>query len=134
VTADLAVGLDLVDIAEAERLLTRWGERLLDRVLTAAERAYVLRAREPARHLAARLAAKEAVFKALQSFPDAAGIGWRDIEIERGSEGRPSVRLHGRAARVAELAGVGRIAVSLSHSGTTAGAMVILASGGNPSK
>jgi len=122
----LEVGFDLVDIAEAERLLARWGERILERVLTPEERNYVLKARRPARHLAVRLAAKEAVYKALQNVPGATSIAWREIEVERNPEGRPTIRLHGTAARLASAAGIARVAVSLSHSQTTAGAMVVL--------
>src|SRR5262245_36413029 len=61
----LGIGVDLVEVSEAQRLLDRWGERLLRRVLTEQEQAYVLRNASPAKHLAARLAAKEAVYKAL---------------------------------------------------------------------
>ncbi len=52
-------------------------------------------------------------------------IGWREIEVVRGDHG-PTLSLHGRASdRAAEL-GVTSIWVSLTHSGTTAGAVVVL--------
>jgi holo-[acyl-carrier protein] synthase len=124
--AVIGVGIDLVDVDEAARLLERWGERLLDRVLTDPERAYVLRSARPAKHLAVRLAAKEAVYKALQAIPGAAAIRWRHIEVMRLGDGRPTIRLHGTAARLAERAGGLRVALSLSHTHRTAGAVALV--------
>ena len=124
--AILGLGIDLVEVSEAERLLERWGERLLKRVLTEPERAYVLRFARPAKHLAVRLAAKEAVYKALQAVPGSREIGWRDIEVERSEEGRPSIRLNGAAAEIARAGGVLRISLSLSHTQRTAGAVALV--------
>ena len=122
----LGVGIDLVDVSEAQRLLGRWGDRLIRRVLTDPERAYVLRFAHPAKHLAVRLAAKEAVYKALQNLPDARAIGWREIEVERSQEGRPSIRLHGLAARLTEARSGVRISLSLTHTERTAGAVAVV--------
>ena len=44
---------------------------------------------DPTGHAAARIAAKEAVYKAMQSLPGARAIGWRDIEVTRDSGGPP---------------------------------------------
>lgn len=121
------VGIDLVDIARVDRLLDAKGERALRRLFTADEVAYALARPLPAQHLAARLAAKEAAFKALSGNSLARGIGWKEIEVVRGDE-HPTLTLHGRAAdRAAEL-GVTSIWVSLTHSATTAGAVVVLES------
>jgi len=125
----LGVGIDLVEVNEAHRLLERWGDRLVQRVLTDAEREYVMRFADPAKHLAVRLAAKEAVFKALQSLPGARAIGWREIEVERLEDGQPVIRLHGHAARLAGQGRGVRITVSLSHTKQTAGAMAVVESG-----
>ncbi|HEV8599491.1 MAG TPA: holo-ACP synthase [Gemmatimonadales bacterium] len=124
--AVLGLGIDLVEVSDAQRLLDRWGERLLRRVLTEAERAYVLRFPRPAKHLAVRLAAKEAVYKALQGLPGSREIGWRDIEVERSTEGRPSIRLNGDAVAIARSAGVRQISLSLSHTQNTAGAVALV--------
>ena len=99
--AVIGIGIDLVDNAEAARLLDRWGDRLLRRLLTDAEREYVIRAALPAQHLAVRLAAKEAVYKALQSLPGTRALRWRQIEVLRQNSGRPTVLLHAEAAGVA---------------------------------
>jgi len=122
------IGIDLVDIARVDRLLDAKGERALRRLFTADEVAYALARPLPAQHLAARLAAKEAAFKALSGNSLARGIGWREIEVVRNDE-RPTLALHGRAAERAAELGVSNIWVSLTHSATTAGAVVVLESG-----
>jgi holo-[acyl-carrier protein] synthase len=124
--AVIGLGIDLVDIDRAERMLARHGDRALRRLLFPAEQGYVTGMAHPARHLAVRLAAKEAVFKAFQVLPGSVGIGWRDIEVLRDEEGRPTVALHGRAEAVARLAGGVRVHLSLSHTDRTAGAVAIL--------
>jgi len=119
------VGIDLVDIARVTKLLDAKGERALRRLFTSHEIEYALDRPLPAQHLAARLAAKEAAFKALAGNNLARTIGWKEIEVIRGEHG-PTLALHGRAAdRAAEL-GVTTIWVSLTHSATTAGAVVVL--------
>jgi holo-[acyl-carrier protein] synthase len=120
------VGIDVVDVARAERMLARQSPRLLERLLTPDEQAYVARARAPARHFAVRLAAKEAVYKALQAFPGSRAIGWREIEVVRRAHGRPAIQLTGTARKVAESLGSYRIHLSLTHSELTAAAVAIV--------
>lgn len=124
--AVIGLGIDLVDIDRAERILARHGERALRRLLFPAEQVYVAGMVHPARHLAVRLAAKEAVYKAFQVLPGSAGIAWRDLEVLRDDEGRPTVALHGRARAVATLAGGVRVHLSLSHTERTAGAVAVV--------
>lgn len=124
--AVIGLGVDLVDVEEAERLLERWGDRLLRRLLTVAEREYVLQFTRPGPYLAVRLAAKEAVYKALQSLPGAREVRWRHIEVVRRHDGRPSIRLHDEAARLSTAAGLVRISLSLSHTKRTAGAVALI--------
>jgi holo-[acyl-carrier protein] synthase len=121
------VGVDLVEIDRIERMITERGAHVFERLLTPAERAYCEEMARPAEHVAARLAAKEAVYKALQGTPEARGIGWRDIEVERQEDGRPEIVLTGRAAERARQLGVTRILLSLSHTHRTAIAMAVLA-------
>jgi holo-[acyl-carrier protein] synthase len=126
----LGVGLDLVEVARVERLLAGKGERALARLLTDAERAYCAPKAHPARHIAARIAAKEAAFKALARHPEGRAIGWREMEVvSRGSGEAPSLVLHGLAARCASELGVSRAWLSLTHSDATAGAVVVLEGG-----
>ncbi len=114
-----AFGLDHVDLARFEEMLARHGSALTHRVFTARERAEA--AGRP-RHLAARLAAKEAASKAL-----GAGIGtvrWHDVQVLADASGRPSVHLSGPARDRADQLGLTRWLVSLSHTSSTAVALV----------
>ncbi len=120
----LGVGIDLVELTRAAKLLARKGDHALDRLLTDGERAYLAERADPVPHFAARLAAKEAVYKALQLLPGGREIGWRDIEVVRSDSGRPTIALHGRAVEVARGAGV-TIHVSLTHSESAAAAVAV---------
>jgi holo-[acyl-carrier protein] synthase len=114
------VGLDLLEIDRLQRALERQ-PGLEERLFTDGERAYAHVSTRPARHLAARFCAKEAVSKALAMDV----LRPRDIEVVGGGDGPPSVRLHGLvAARAAEL-GV-RVEISLTHTKTTAGCVAVL--------
>lgn len=110
------VGIDLLEIDRMERALAR-RPRLAERVFTAAEREYAAARARPARHLAARFAAKEAVVKALGL---SGGFGLREIEVVAGEP--PHVRLSGRAAAAA----AGRdVKISLTHSRDFAAAVAV---------
>ena len=122
----LGVGLDLVAIARVERLLDGKGDRVLNRLLTEEERSYCLGQPSPARHVAARLAAKEAAYKAFQVAAGARGIGWREVEIVRDGEGKPALRFHGRARDTANTLRVESAFLSISHTDENAAAVVIL--------
>lgn len=124
----LGVGIDLVDVARVERMLDVHGGRMLTRLFTGAEHAYAMGMAKPALHLAARLAAKEATFKALSGSAEARAIGWSEIEVTRDPDGRPELTLHGRAEARARELGVGRVFCSLTHTDTSAAAVVILES------
>ena len=114
------VGVDIIEIERIEEAMARWGERFLDRIYTEAELA-ICRNRAPA--LAVRFAGKEAVMKALST--GTKGIGWREIEVLANADGKPLIRLHGRAQRKAEELGIAELAVSLSHSREFAIASVV---------
>lgn len=123
--AIIAVGLDVVELPRARSLLARHGARILDRTLTAGERSYLDSLGDPAPAFAARLAAKEAVYKALQVLPGARAVGWREIGVRRLPDGRPEVELSGRAAELLRPHRV-TIHLSLSHSRDVAAAVAIL--------
>ena len=123
------VGLDLADIDRIARLLLRHPERARARLFTAGERAYCDRRAAPARHFAARFAAKEAAFKALSGSGAARHIHWQEIEVANSPlDGRPTLLLHGLAARRAAELGVVALHVTLTHSDHVAAAVVVLES------
>ena len=122
----VGVGVDLVDVARMERLVRERGDRALRRLFTEREVAYARGRMHPARHLAVRVAAKEAAFKALSAHPEARGIGWREMEVVAAPHAQPTLALHGTAERCAAALGVQRSWLSLTHSDATAGAVVVL--------
>ena len=115
----LAHGIDLVDCARLGRAIDRHGRRFLERVFTPAELAYCLGKKRQLEHLAGRFAAKEAVLKVLGT-GWRNGISWTQIELRNAPSGRPGVRLTGRCRQIADQIGLGRIAVSISHTATHA--------------
>lgn len=121
----VGIGTDVIDIARVVRMFGAHGERMLRRMFTAEEIRYTeTRADRPAA-LAVRLAAKEAVYKALTGNDLARAISWRDIEVCNNGDGAPKLNLHGRAQARAQELGVTRIHVSLSHSDASAVAFVV---------
>ncbi len=120
----LAHGIDAVEIARIAALVEAHGERFLSRVFTPGERVHAAGKRNAAQHLAARFAAKEAVFKALGTgWSD--GIAWTDVEVVSEPTGRPVVRLHGRAGDIAIKHGLTHWHISITHTRTLAMASVI---------
>ncbi len=124
----VGIGMDLVHIARVERLLSSKGHRALERLFTEGERRYALARVEPARHLAARVAAKEAAFKALSGTTRAHAISWREMEVVIGAHGRPELVLHGLARERADHLSIVRTWLSMTHDGATAAAVVVLES------
>jgi holo-[acyl-carrier protein] synthase len=122
----LGVGIDLVDIPRVQRLVADKGEQAIRRLFTEGEAAYATARTSSARHFAARIAAKEAAFKALSAHPDGRAIGWREMEVVSAADGAPSLVLHGLAARCAAELGVTRMWLTLTHSGATAAAVVVM--------
>ncbi|THA33195.1 holo-ACP synthase [Streptomyces sp. A1277] len=117
----LCVGTDLADVAEIRGVLTRQPS-FRTKAFTEAERAYCDIPKDPAERYAVRFAAKEAVLKALGT--GLAGAPLTDIEVRRAPEGKPSLHLAGRAAALAEAAGVRTWLISLTHTAAQAHAMV----------
>lgn len=122
----IGIGIDLVEIERVARLVEGYGERALTRLFTPGEVAYARRRAHAAEALAARLAAKEAAFKALSTCADARAIAWREMEVANGADRRPELLLHGRAAACAAALGVTRCWLTLTHTATTAAAVVVL--------
>jgi holo-[acyl-carrier protein] synthase len=121
------LGIDLVAVSRIEEAARRHGERFLKRIMTEGEVAYCARHPEPAKHWAARFAAKEAGMKAIGT-GWSHGVRWRDIEVARKPGGRPTLLFHGKAAEFASLLGATNIALSITHTAEQAMAQVILES------
>ena len=116
----LATGVDLIEIARIEVVISRQGKAWLERIFTPAELEYCGKRAES---LAGRWAAKEAVAKALGS-----GIGdisWKEIEILGDEKKTPRLTLHGRAESKSKELGLTTWSVSISHSQSHSVALVV---------
>lgn len=118
------IGTDIVSVARIDGLLRGEGSRFLERWFSPEEIAYCTDKAHPARHLAARLAAKESVAKALRLDSDGP-VPWRDIEITLDDRGAPSVRL-AAAIRDSLPRPDGSVRVSMSHCDEFATAVAVL--------
>ena len=112
----VGVGVDLVDIARFEMVVART-PRLVDRLFTPNEHAGL-----PARSLAARFAAKEAVAKVLVTTH---GLQWHDCRVMTGEHGQPFLDIDGTVGKAADARGIVRWHLSLSHDGGFAIAYVV---------
>ena len=94
----VGIGIDAIDIDRIERMYADKGDRMLERLFTPDELAFISVKVAPVQHLAVRLAAKEATYKALAGNELARGIGWRDVEVVSRADGPPQ-HCHQRRAR-----------------------------------
>ena len=119
-TTKFAVGIDIIEIDRVADVVSRHGERFLNRIYTPDEIAHC---RGRIAELAARFAAKEAVMKALGT--GIRGVGWRDIEVLPNRRGKPLVFLYGRGAERAKRIELRGLEISLTHSREYAIASVV---------
>ncbi len=109
-----AIGIDIVEIKRLAKASKKWGNAFLKKVYTSRELAYARSKRFPYQHLAARFAAKEAIFKALGEV-EKDFVGWKNIEILNDPHGKPVVVWHGKAKAVLKKRHLRGAVVSLSH-------------------
>lgn len=121
----IGIGVDLVECARIQHSLDRFGDRFLHRVFTDGEIEYSMSMKFPARHLAARFAAKEAVSKAFGTGIGKA-MGWRDLDVRKKPSGEPYLVFAGEAEQLAQTRGVTSALITLSHTDNHAMAMVVL--------
>jgi holo-[acyl-carrier protein] synthase len=107
------IGVDVLEAARIEKSLERFGDHFLDRLLMPAERAQLARTKRPARFVAMRFAAKEAIVKAMGT-GFAHGIWIRDIGVVQNTWGKPEVVYSERGEAVRRNLGVGDGHVTLT--------------------
>lgn len=122
----VGLGIDAIDIERIARMYADKGEKMLERLFRPDELKFLSSKPSPAQHLAVRLAAKEATYKALAGNELARGIGWRDVEVLTRGDGAPELRLHGPARQRFDELGATSTHVSLTHSEATAVAVVVI--------
>jgi holo-[acyl-carrier protein] synthase len=120
----VAVGVDIVETQRLRRLVTRWGEAVLERLFTPVERAG-LRGVHGLRwdSLAGRFAAKEATRKLFGRNGEMPRF--IDIQVEEGPHGEPVLTLLGGAPAVADRCGLRDLRLSIAHERHSAVAVVI---------
>jgi holo-[acyl-carrier protein] synthase len=121
----LGTGVDLSEVSRIRDAMTRYGQRFTARIYTPEEIAYVESKANRFERYAARFAAKEAGMKALGTGWKR-GVRWQDFEVANLPSGRPTLKLHGQAARIAAELGVKAISLSITHTAELGMAQVIL--------
>jgi holo-[acyl-carrier protein] synthase len=120
----VGIGIDVIQNERIRDSLEKFGQRFLSRLYTEIETAYCNNCAHPAIHFAARFAAKEAAFKALGT-GWAAGVKWKDVEVQRLASGQPELHLYGEALARATKMGATRFHVSLTHDQLVSCAVVV---------
>jgi holo-[acyl-carrier protein] synthase len=123
----VGMGIDLAEVDRIREAIERHGRRFVERIYTPAEIAYVERKANRYERYAARFAAKEAGMKAIGTGWKR-GVRWQDFEVANLASGRPTLKLHGVAAQIADDLGVRNITLSLTHTAAQGMAVVILES------
>jgi len=121
----IGIGIDNVRTRRMKEILLKWADRVENRVFDEEELEYSRTQGETHLHLAARFAAKEALFKAMgKGLSD--GMSWTDVKVRNDEAGKPHLLLDKRAKEIAREMDVSRIHLSLSHTDDCALAVVIL--------
>ena len=121
----VGTGVDLAEVPRIRASIERYGEKFIRRIYTPAEIAYVERKANKYERYAARFAAKEAGMKAIGT-GWRRGVTWQDFEVANLAGGKPTLLLHGVAAKFAEKLGVKNISLSITHTAELGMAHVIL--------
>lgn len=119
----LGLGIDVCAVARMEEVLTRWGDRFAQRIVSPEEWPFIERRVDRAVAVAGRFAAKEALAKAMAG---ARGVGWHEARVLGGGKRPPRFDLIGRAAELCDAMGVQHVHLSLTHDAGVAAAVVIL--------
>ena len=120
-----SIGIDIVEIDRLQKVSRKWGSAFLNKVYTKRELAYAKQKRFPYQHLAARFAAKEAIFKALGEV-ETDFVGWKNVEILNDAHGKPEVYWHGDAEISRKKRKIRQVVISISHTENYAVASALL--------
>ena len=123
------IGTDIVRVSRIQRGLDRYGERFARRILAGQELDDFQRTLHPARFLARRFAAKEAVVKAYGT-GFTRGMTFQDIVVSHDAAGKPMLLLSGRALELQQEMGIGETFISISDEQEYAVAFVTLMKAG----
>lgn len=90
----LGIGIDIIEIERIKKSVDEYGKAFLKKIYTETEITYSFSRPNKYQHLAARFAAKEAIYKALSSDTDKV-YSWQDVEIYNEVNGLPKVNFYG---------------------------------------
>ncbi len=123
----IGIGTDIVENSRIESVISRHGDRFMERLFSKTERNHFLKFNSSVQSIAASFAAKEAFVKALGT-GFRYGISFSDMEIIRDSRGKPFIKLSGKAEDFFRKMGAGHIHLSMSHEKSHSVAVVVLES------
>lgn len=121
----VGIGTDIIEVARIEATMERRGHALAERILTVGEMSDLSGQQYPARYLAKRFAAKEAVLKALGTGLRN-GMRWSDIDVTHDELGKPLLSLSGEVKRCFDKLGACVSHISLSDEKDYVVAFVII--------
>ena len=106
------IGTDIVEIIRVKEMIER-NSKFIDKVFSKNEIEFLKKKNLRPEHVAGRIAAKEAISKAMGT--GFRGFEFKDIEIINDLLGKPMVILNGKAKSIVEELGEYKIHVSISH-------------------
>jgi len=119
------IGVDVLEAKRIDETLKRFGSRFVQHLLMPAEQVQLAKTQRPARFLAMRFAAKEAIVKAMGT-GFAHGIWIRDDGVVQNSWGKPEVVFSERGERVRHGLGIGEGHVTLTDEAGLVVAVAVL--------
>ena len=121
------IGVDVLEAARIKKVLDRFGEHFVDRLLLPKEREQLGKTNRKERFLAMRFAAKEAIVKAMGT-GFAHGMWIRDVGVVQNAWGRPEVVYSPRGEKVRKQLGIGNGHVTLTDEAGLIVAVAVLES------
>ena len=120
-----SIGVDIVQISGMRRLIMQSDGVFVRHTFTEEEMRQSETSEDPAEYFSARLASKEAVFKAIAHYTSEKTFDPRIIETLTENDGSPLVTINEELGKLMDEAGIAKLHVSLSHDGDYVIAFVI---------
>ena len=120
----VGIGVDVVSVSDFQERMKR-NPMFLRHVFSAAEKAWCEAYVDPGERYSARFAAKEAFYKALPQIVQNQ-IGWKDVEVLPGANGRPKILTSEKCSALLKQLGVEKVLLSLSHERDIAISFIVL--------
>jgi holo-[acyl-carrier protein] synthase len=119
------VGIDLVENSRMEKIINKWGKKFLNRIFSSGEIQYCGKHVNSSTHYGARFAAKESFLKAM-GIGLGQGVKLSDIEVVNNENGKPTLKLCGKAKNQIKKKKITKVHLSLTHTKSYSMAVVLL--------